>query len=30
MYENDNYCECGNFKLPESDFCKDCIWKKYY
>jgi predicted nucleic-acid-binding Zn-ribbon protein len=25
MYENDNYCECGNFKLPESDFCKDCI-----
>ena len=19
------YCECGGYKLPESDFCKDCI-----
>lgn len=21
----DDYCMCGGTKLPESDFCKDCI-----
>lgn len=20
-----HYCKCGNVKLPESNFCKDCI-----
>jgi len=21
----DDFCACGGYKLPESDFCKDCI-----
>jgi len=21
----DDHCECGGIKMPESDFCKDCI-----
>ena len=24
-YNDDNFCKCGGQKLPESDFCKDCI-----
>jgi len=23
--KNDIYCKCGGVKLPESEFCKDCI-----
>ena len=21
----DKYCKCGNIKIEESDFCKECI-----
>jgi len=23
--EGSNRCKCGGIKLPESDFCKDCV-----
>lgn len=24
-FDEENMCECGGTKFPESDFCKDCI-----
>lgn len=23
--KDQQYCKCGNIKMDESDFCKDCI-----